>query len=361
MAKPNAIRPVIMSGGSGTRMWPLSRRAQPKQFHRFSLEQSLFQKTLLRLKKREAAFSAPIILGSADHETIIRRELEEISITPAQLIMEPMAKNTGPAIAALAYACEQSQPGDILVVLPADHVITDADGFAEALIAGAKHADGGHIVTFGVKPTRAETGYGYIQNGEALGDGAYRVGAFKEKPDLATAEKYFSSGDYSWNAGIFMFRSDILIAEIEKFRPQIAKAAADAVKRGAMDTDKLLLDADAFDKAPEESIDYAVMENTERAAVIAVDVGWSDVGSWTALWEVLEKDNAENAGAKDAILLDCARTLALSSGPKIAAIGVSDLAIIATEDGVLVTRKDMAQDVKKVVAALKETGRTDLT
>lgn len=361
MTKSYTIRPVIMSGGSGTRMWPISRRAQPKQFHRFSSEHSLFQKTLLRLMERDSAFSAPIILGAADHETIIRRELEDIDIAPARLIMEPMAKNTAPAIAALAYACEQSQPGDILAVLPADHVIADAGSFADSLIEGAQYADNGHIVTFGVKPTRAETGYGYIHSGKALGDSAYSVAAFKEKPDLATAEDYLASGDYSWNAGIFMFRSDVLIAEIEKFRPQIAEAAAAAVKQGSMEKDKLLLNADIFDKAPEESIDYAVMENTEHAAVIAVDVGWSDVGSWTALWEVMEKDGNENAGADNAIMLDCAQTLALSSGPKIAAIGVSDLAIIATEDGILVTRKDMAQDVKKVVAALKEAGRTDLT
>ncbi|MEM6413825.1 MAG: mannose-1-phosphate guanylyltransferase/mannose-6-phosphate isomerase [Pseudomonadota bacterium] len=359
MSSKLKIRPVIMSGGAGTRMWPISRRDRPKQFHRILTEDSLFQGTLLRVPSSNSAFLPPVILGAERHKSIILEELMEIGEKNAALILEPMPKNTAPAIAAMAVSASLRSPDEILVVLPADHLIGDVAGFAAALVTGAPYANDGHILTFGVKPSGPETGYGYIQAGSALGDDAYVVKSFEEKPDLATAKKYIASGNYHWNAGIFMFRADVMIAEMKTHCPKTLAAVMKAVEAGETTDHCLLLDADAFDQSIDDSIDYAVMEHTERAAVLPMDVGWSDVGSWAALWEESKKDASGNSG-DDAILIDCENTLAISSGPKISAIGVRDLLIVSTPDGVLVSRRDKAQDVKKVIAALKANDRSDL-
>jgi len=367
----NPIRPVILSGGSGTRMWPLSRRTRPKQFHALASARSLLQEAALRVRDGEAAcadadkrFLPPILLANIDHGELVARQLEAVNVDPALVILEPTPKNTAPAIAALAVAVERETAGALLAILPADHAIADAAGFRATLLKGAPAAADGAIVTFGVEPTRPETGYGYIRAGEALNDAAFRVSAFVEKPDLETAKGYLASGAYYWNAGIFMFRSDVMIEEMRRRCPAILEAAQNAVARSVRQGATMRLDRDAFSAAPEYSIDYAVMERTDRAAVVPASFGWSDIGSWAALWEIADKDGAGNvAVGGEAALLDCANTLAVSEGsegPTIAAVGVEDLVIVATAGGVLVAPRDRAQDVKKIVARLKAGGRVDL-
>ena len=366
----HSIRPVILSGGSGTRMWPLSRRARPKQFHPLASQKTMLQETVLRLRNdaadapgggEGAGFLAPILLASTAHRDLVVEQLRAVNVDPAMIILEPMAKNTAPAIAALAAAAERENSGEILVILPADHVIAPADAFREILRKGAVAAAAGSIVTFGVEPTRPETGYGYIRAGEALDGAASRVGAFVEKPALETAKAYLASGDYFWNAGIFMFRSDVMIEQMRKFCPEILKAAQEAVLRGARSGPELRLDGEAFSAAPEESIDYAVMEHTDAAAVVPAGVDWSDIGSWGALWEIADKDADGNAHAGgEPLFLDCANTLAVSDGPKIAAVGIEDLIIVATADGVLVAPRERSQDVKKIVERLKAGEDTNL-
>lgn len=346
-------------------MWPLSRRARPKQFHALVSEKTMLQESVLRLQGGGDAFRAPVFLASERHSDQLAEQLRAAGVAPSLVILEPAPRNTAPAIAALAVAAERENTGEVLVILPADHMIADAAAFREALAKGAPIAAQGAIVTFGVEPTRPETGYGYIRAGETLNDEARKVSAFVEKPDLETAERYVASGDYYWNAGIFMFRSDVMIGEMEKFCPKILAAAEAAVEKAVRTGTTLRLDADAFAAAPEDSIDYAVMEHTDKAAVTPVSVGWSDIGSWAALWEVSGKDGAGNVRkggdtGGDAVLLECANTLAVTNGPKIAAIGVENLVIIATANGVLVAPRDRAQDVKKVVAQLKADGSSDL-
>ena len=354
------ISPVILSGGAGTRMWPISRRATPKQFHRLVGDESLLQRTITRLLGNSDRFLAPIILGSVNHQELIQEQLREIQVRPAQLVLEPLVKNTAPAIAALCAAREQAAPGGIVVVLPADHGIADDKAFAETLISGAEAAQDGQIVIFGVTPTRPETGYGYIHARAASGR-ARPVEAFKEKPDLATAEQFLASGDYFWNAGIFMFRTDVMMAEMERHCPDILAAAQKAVSAGAVDGESLTLDAAAFDQAVELSIDFAVMERTGNAAVIPLDAQWSDIGSWATLWDIAAKSDAGNADLGDgAIFIDAKDTLAVSNGQKIAAIGVRDLVIVSTKDGILVADRNRCQDVKKVVEALREAGDAEL-
>ena len=355
------IRPVILSGGAGTRMWPLSRRARPKQFHPLVSENTMLQESVLRLQGDGDVFKAPIFLASERHRDLLTEQLRAAGVAPSLVILEPAPRNTAPAIAALAVAAERENPGEVLAILPADHMIADAAAFREALLKGAPTAAAGVIVTFGVAPTRPETGYGYIRAGEALNDETRKVIAFVEKPDLETAERYVASGNYYWNAGVFMFRSDVMIGEMQHFCPEILKAAEAAVARAMRTGAELRLDAEAFAAAPEDSIDYAVMEHTDKAAVAPASVGWSDIGSWAALWEVSSKDGDGNASkGEEAVLLGCANTLAVSDGPTIAAVGVEDLVIIATADGVLVAPRDRAQEVKKIVQELKAAGRTDL-
>lgn len=355
------IRPVILSGGSGTRMWPLSRQSRPKQFHSLISEKSMLQDALLRMRDDQGVFDAPILLANQKHRDLIKDQLQSAGIEPGLIILEPMPRNTAPAIAALAVAAERENSGEILVVLPADHAIADEIAFRKALEKGAPTANEGAIVTFGVEPTRPETGYGYIRGGDFLKDGVRKVQSFEEKPTLETAERYVASEDYYWNAGIFMFRSDVMIEEMEKRCPKTLEAAEAAVTQSVRSGVELSLDPDAFAGAPEDSIDYAVMEHTDKAAVLPISVGWSDIGSWGALWEILDKDEQGNAAQGDgALFLDCTNTLAMSDGQKIAAIGVEDLLIVATKDGVLVARRDRAQDVKKVVERLKSDGLKSL-
>ncbi len=365
------IRPVVLSGGAGTRLWPLSRRSFPKQFHRLLSDKSLLQETIARVgsaassdRSSDVSFAAPIILGSARHGALVQEQATGED-TPALVILEPMAKNTAPAIAALAIAAQTRFPDDVLLVLPADHAVEDGPAFRAALARGALVAQEGRIVTFGIEPTRPETGYGYIQRGEALNDHSFDVARFVEKPDLATAEQYLKEGGYYWNAGIFMFRAGDMIAQMAAHCPAILEAARKAVENGTDQNGALLLDEAAFASSPEDSIDYAVMERTNEAAVTPCDIGWSDIGSWATLWELAEKTQDGNADAQTekahgAVFHDCENVLALGDGVTIGAIGVKDLVIVATKDGVLVCPRDRAQDVKKIVEELKRQDRTQL-
>ncbi len=354
------ITPVILCGGAGQRLWPLSRAGAPKQLHRLTSDtQSMLQQTVQRTAPTEHGFAAPILVSSAQIAEPLNAQLAGTDWAPRALILEPTARNTAPAIAAAAALVAETDPGALMLVLPADHHVGDPEAFRAAVLNGVEAAQDGRIVTFGVRPDRPETGYGYIRRGEPLGT-AHTVAAFVEKPDAATAERYVASGDYSWNAGVFLFRADTMLAEMGRWRPDARDPAVRALAEARRDGDHVWLDGPAFSSAQSISVDHAVMEPTSLAAVVEMDAAWSDVGSWASIWEASERDVAGNGVRGDALLLDCANTLAFGDGVTVTAVGVNDLAIIATRDAVLVAPLSEAQRVKDVVEALKAKGRTDL-
>ncbi|HBK90123.1 MAG TPA: mannose-1-phosphate guanyltransferase [Parvularcula sp.] len=345
------IQPVIMSGGAGTRLWPMSRQARPKQFLPLTGERSLFQETALRLSGPR--FLAPVVIAGAAHRAAVAGQLDAVGVAPAAIIIEPMARNTA-AVAAVAGAWTGRAHGDGLVLLtPADHHVADAGAFRAAIVRGAAAASKGAIVTLGVRPATPETGFGYIETGASIADGVFEVAGFREKPDRATAERYLAGGRHFWNSGVFLFSPSAMDAELHAHAPAIRNSAAAALAAARESGGVLTLDPAIFADCPSESIDYAVMEKTRRAAVVApVDAGWSDIGSWTAL--------APLVGETRVSALDCGANVIRTDGPFVAAIGVSDLIIVATGDAVLVAPKDRAQDVKRVIDDLKARGRTDL-
>lgn len=348
------IQPVIMSGGSGTRLWPLSRGSKPKQFLDLITEKTMFQETALRVHGSDNAFLDPVIIAGGKHGAIIFEQLAEIDVEPGTTILEPCPRNTA-AVAAVAAAWTAEHREDaIILLMPADHHIADADGFRDAVARGAKAAEEGHIVTFGIQPTHPHTGYGYIQAGDKIIDGVHRVKAFKEKPPLDVAQQYLSDGGFFWNAGIFLFGARAMLDELDKHAPEIRRASTAALQASVMSGPSRRLDEDVFSTCPSNSIDYAVMEKTDKAAIVApVNVGWTDIGSWSEVSsDKREEKFIEVAGAKDNII----RT----TGPLVTAVGVDDLIIVATNDAVLVARKDNAQEVRAVVEELKKRGRTDL-
>jgi mannose-1-phosphate guanylyltransferase/mannose-6-phosphate isomerase len=346
------IQPVIMSGGAGTRLWPLSRRARPKQFLNLVTDRSLFQETVLRLADSGKLFAAPLVIAGRDHGALVADQLAAIGVKPAEIILEPCPRNTA-AVAAVAAAWTAKHRPDALVLLsPADHHIEDAEGFRRAAERGAVAAAKGSIVTFGIKPTHAHTGYGYIQSAEELSDSVYRVAAFREKPDAATAQTYLDKGGYFWNAGIFLFSPRDMIAALEAHAPDILRGARAALEASAPSGPARLLDDALFAATRSDSIDYAVMEKTSAAAVVApVDVGWTDIGSWS---------EASSDPAAGHMSVDSSNLILRSDGPVIGAVGVDNLIIVATVDAVLVARRDRAQDVRMLVEELKRRGREDL-
>ena len=347
------IQPVIMSGGSGTRLWPLSRRAKPKQFLNLAGEKSLFQETALRLCGEGDAFSPPLVIAGRDHGALVREQLRDVDMAAAEIILEPCPRNTAAVAAVAALWAARHAPDALILLCPADHHIEDAPGFRRAVAQGASVASAGGIVTFGIKPTHAHTGYGYIQQAEKVDKSVFRVASFREKPDQATAQSYLDGGGFFWNAGIFLFSAAGMIDVMGRCAPGILKGAEAALEASADCEGARLLDPDLFAACPSDSIDYAVMEKTDKAAVIApVDVGWNDIGSWTEA-----ASDPESAGH---MLEDCRNLIVRSDGPVIGAVGVDDLIIVATGDAVLVARKDNAQDVKKLVEELKRRGRDDL-
>jgi mannose-1-phosphate guanylyltransferase/mannose-6-phosphate isomerase len=357
-----AVHPVILSGGSGTRLWPLSRAMYPKQFIRFSDTQpETFLAAALKRLGAGLGFPPPIVVCNNDHRFLVRDEAERARVRPSAIVLEPAARNTAPAVAVAALLVERSDPAGILAVMPSDHVIEDEQGFVAAVRKAADIAATGKLVLFGIPPSAPHPGYGYIRRGAALAgfDGAFAVGAFREKPDRETAASYLASGDHYWNSGIFVLGARAFLGELERLQPSILAGAKRALADAASDLDFLRLDAQGFASAPSISMDYAVMERTGLAAVLPIDVGWSDVGSWSSLWELGSRDGDGNAVHGD-VLLEATRNCYIHSQQSlVAAIGVSDLVIVDTPDALLVADRSKAQDVAKVVAKLKATGRKE--
>jgi mannose-1-phosphate guanylyltransferase/mannose-6-phosphate isomerase len=356
MALPPIV-PVLLAGGAGTRLWPVSRDALPKQFLPLIGERSSYQETLLRVADRDL-FAPPVVVTGSDFRFFARRQAEEIGVD-AVVLIEPMRRDSAAAIAAAAAFARSRDPDALVLALAADHVILDLDRFKEACIAGREAAAQGRIVTFGIAPTMPKTSYGYILCGAPLGPKDVRaVSAFVEKPDAATAARYVAEG-YLWNSGNFLFRADTLLSELARFEPEIAQAAEEAVAGASDDLGFRRLDPDAFARAPQKSIDYAVMEKTDRAAVVEGRFRWSDIGSWDAIFEIAEHDGAGNAVRGAAVLMDSENCVVHSDERLTAVLGVKDLVVVTTSDAVLVLPRQRAQDVKELVARLKLANRKE--
>lgn len=353
------LHPVILSGGSGSRLWPLSRQNQPKQFLALIGDHSLFQETVLRAS-RLPGMQAPVTVCSEDHRFMVGEQLQEIGIASGGILLEPIARNTAPAIALAALHVVKADPQACLLVMPADHLIEDEGAFRDAVARATALADEEWLVTFGIEPDYAETGYGYIRRGEALGDRGYRVDRFVEKPDASTAAQYVAEGTYAWNSGMFMFRAQRYLDELGEWAPDILAAATAAFSTASPDLDFVRVDAAAFGRSPNDSIDYAVMEKTPHAAVVPVSCGWSDIGSWSSLWSAAARDSDGNRHEGDVLSIDTRNNLVRASERRmIATIGVNDLIIVDTPDATLVARKDRVQDVKQIVDLIKSAGRQE--
>ncbi len=353
------IIPVILSGGSGSRLWPLSRETYPKQFLPLVDQHTLLQSTALRIAGL-AGVTAPLVVCNEEHRFMVAEQLRAVGIQPAAVILEPVGRNTAPAVAVAALHAQNQGADPILLILPADHVISDVAGFRAAVLQVAPHAEAGRLITFGIVPTAPETGYGYIEAGARLDElGVCAVERFVEKPDLATARNYLETGGYSWNSGMFMFRASAFLAELERLAPAMLTASQQALATGHADTDFLWLDREAFAACPKDSIDYAVMEKTRQAVVMPLAVGWNDVGSWSALWEVGERDADGNILRGDVISLDTHNTYVHAASRLVATIGVEDLVVVETADAVLVASKAQVQDVKTVVNQLQASQRPE--
>lgn len=355
----DVITPVILSGGSGTRLWPVSRKLFPKQLMPMAGgELSLFQATVGRLDAI-AEVNAPVVVCNEEHRFMIASQMQELGREPQGIILEPVGRNTAPAVGVAALGVEELDP--LLLVLPADHHITDAEALARAVEAGLPLALDGHLVTFGIVPSSPETGYGYIRTGSACGDsGAMQVERFVEKPDAPTAEKYLADGGYLWNSGMFLFKASAYLSELERLAPEMLEGCRAARRKGAEDLDFFRLDKDAFAACPADSVDYAVMEKTDKGAVVPLSCGWSDVGSWAALREVRGKDEGGNVSVGDVVVEDVSDCYLHSTGRLIAGLGLNGMAIIETKDAVLAAPLERVQDVKKMVGRLEEQGR-DIT
>lgn len=352
------IVPVVLCGGSGTRMWPLSRELYPKQFLSLVDDYSLLQNTLTRLEQL-ADVQPPSLICNENHRFMVADHMRVIDVDPNAIILEPVGRNTAPAVAVAALQLLAQEQNPVMLVLPADHVIQDESAFLSRVEAARPLASDGKLVTFGIVPTAPETGYGYIHCGAALNDDAFAVDRFVEKPDLPTAEGYVASGDYFWNSGIFMFTASRYIAELEKWAPEMVAACRLAVEKATIDADFFRLDKEAFAACPSDSIDYAVFERTEEAALIPLDAKWSDVGSWSALWEVGDQDGNGNVLRGDVISKNSRNSFVQASDRLVALLGVEDLIVVETPDAILVANKDDVQSVKQVVNELRDKGRNE--
>ena len=373
------LRPVILAGGSGTRLWPLSRDHYPKQFLALTSSKTMFQETLLRLDGIDG-LEEPMVVCNEVHRFLVLDQMRELNVVPTTIIVEPVGRNTAPALtlAALRLAETDGEAGvdPVLLSSHSDHLVRDKKAFQSAVSEGVELAESGYMVTFGARPTSPETGMGYIRRGGTLGagarNGAYVVDSFVEKPDLVTAESYLDSDDYYWNTGIFMMRASVWLSEINRYRPAIAKACASAYSNGQVDRDFYRPGAAEFIACPTDSIDYAVMENATRGdrrsggsdspaecAVVPIDAGWSDVGAWSSLWEEREQDGQGNVIEGDVLAESTRNALLLAQSRLLAAVGLEDVVVVETADAVLVVHKDKVQDVKQIVDRLRAAGRSE--
>ena len=359
------IQPVILSGGSGTRMWPLSREHFPKQLIPFVEDDSLFQSTVRRMANAPGLEqSAPLVVCNEAHRFLIAEQMRAMGVAPAGLILEPVGRNTAPALTLAALHRQAAGDDAVMLVMPADHVITNRAAFHSAVASAAALAEEGAVVTFGIVPDRPETGYGYIRRGAVVAGagGACELAAFVEKPDVAKAQAYVASGEYWWNSGLFALKPSVWLAAIEAFSPGMFDACRKAWAGGAADADFRRLDVDAFKSCPSDSIDYAVMEKLvggaagNAARVVPLDAGWSDIGAWDALWQILDKDGGGNTVRGEVVLHDSKDSLVFAQSRVVACVGISDMVVVETPDVVMVAPRERAQDVKALVAAVKAGG-----
>lgn len=354
------IRPVILSGGAGSRLWPLSRAKYPKQFLPMLGDKSLFVQTLERVAT-DYGFAAPVVIANEHHRFLVAEQADKAGIKLGSLILEPVGRNTAPAFALAALEAAKANPDELLLFLPSDHVILDTPGFHKAVKAAAKAAAADHLCCFGMAPVRPETGYGYIRQGDSLEglDGAFRIAEFTEKPDAEAAQTFLEAGDYSWNSGMFLMRASTLLAELETLEPEMLRAVAAAHANLSADLDFLRVGEKEFAAVPANSIDYAVMERTSRAAVVPAEFGWSDVGSFSSLAAVQQPDAEGNVTSGDVLMENVSNSFIQGDGKMIAAVGVDNLIVVTTDDAVLVASKDQDQDIKKIVERLKSADRIE--
>ena len=351
--------PVILSGGSGSRLWPLSRKLYPKQFIPLKGEKSLYQSTLNRIKDLENVGEI-ITICNHEHRFMAAEQARQLGINHSDIILEPVGRNTAPAITIAALHAISKHPDACLLVLPADHILGDKEKFIST-VRQAQQAAEKNLVTFGVVPTRAETGFGYIKHAkDKVSDNAFTVTEFVEKPDTKTAESYINDGNYLWNSGMFVFRAELFLQEIKQHQAEIYNTCKDAYENGERDLDFIRLDQASFSNVPDISVDYAVMEKTQHVAVVPLESGWSDVGSWHALWESFERDENNNATFGDVVEEDCSGCLIHANNRLVASVGIKDQVIVETSDAVLVASRDRAQDVKQIVNTLKLSQREEV-
>ena len=356
-----------MCGGSGTRLWPMSTKSKPKQFHKIVSDLTMLQETAVRgVLAHDIELAEPSFVCSSTHKDLVVSQCEEVGIKPHMVILEPFARNTAAVAAAIGLAMANAEQDALVLLLPADHYIGNVTAFWDYIKSGAASAKTGNIVTFGIKPTHPETGYGYIQAGQETEDASRKIVEFVEKPDLKTAEKYLANGNYFWNAGIFLFKPQVILAAFAEHASDISNAVKVAIEEAKTVENLLFLDGPSFDKCRSQSFDYAIMEKASNISIIGpVDIGWNDIGSWRAVWQ--HEENMGGPAVKEGYCaetrtskIDCSNVLLRSSGPFVATVGVSDLAVIATESAVLIINLDSAQNVKSVVQQLKNADESAL-
>ncbi|MEM1191300.1 MAG: mannose-1-phosphate guanylyltransferase/mannose-6-phosphate isomerase [Pseudomonadota bacterium] len=349
--------PVLLSGGVGSRLWPVSREAHPKQFLALASELSMLQETLARTDGLDTA--APMVICNEEHRFMVAEQLRHLNIESSAIILEPEGRNTAPAVALAALKAVADDPEALLLILPADHVIREPQAFVKGVRLAEGVAKAGRLMTFGIVPDAPETGYGYLHRGEQLEDDVHLLASFVEKPDAQTAQSYLDSGEYFWNSGMFLLPASLYLAELKDHAPKIHKACEAAMADAVVDLDFLRPAKDAFLACPSDSIDYAVMENTELGAMLPLDCGWSDVGAWSTLWQVTDRDADGNVALGDVMLEGCTDSYVRSESRLVAATGVENLIIVETADAVLIADRDTVQNVKSIVNRLKAEGRSE--